>query len=155
MFLKEVKEKTLIAFENQDYPFEELVEKLVQKKDWSRNPLFDTAIAWQDLEVDSQYIPGMTLPALKVKPIEHKNKVSRFDMAFVYTEADGKLLFTVEYCTKLFKKETIEIFSDCFKEIASSVIKNRESKLEDITLSSDIGIIKSTILQNEVGDFGF
>ncbi|MDI5790336.1 condensation domain-containing protein [Bacillus licheniformis] len=40
-FLEEVKETTLGAFEHQDYPFEELIEKLNIQRDMSRNPLFD------------------------------------------------------------------------------------------------------------------
>ncbi|HLP60512.1 MAG TPA: SDR family NAD(P)-dependent oxidoreductase, partial [Candidatus Deferrimicrobium sp.] len=40
-FLQEVKQKTLAAFENQDYPFEELVEKVAKGRDTDRNPLFD------------------------------------------------------------------------------------------------------------------
>ncbi|MCP5046631.1 MAG: hypothetical protein GY940_05640, partial [bacterium] len=40
-FLAEVKERTLQAFDHQDYPFENLVERAVSKRDLSRNPLFD------------------------------------------------------------------------------------------------------------------
>ncbi|MCP5104303.1 MAG: hypothetical protein GY950_13025, partial [bacterium] len=45
-FLEEVKHRTLEAYENQDYPFEDLVEKLSTKitRDMSRNPLFD--VVW-------------------------------------------------------------------------------------------------------------
>ncbi|MCP5108355.1 MAG: hypothetical protein GY950_33520, partial [bacterium] len=40
-FLQTVKENALNAFENQDYPFEELVEEIAVNRDVSRNPLFD------------------------------------------------------------------------------------------------------------------
>ncbi|MGM1050753.1 MAG: condensation domain-containing protein, partial [Bacillota bacterium] len=40
-FLDEVKENSLRAYENQDYQFEELVDKLNLRRDISRNPLFD------------------------------------------------------------------------------------------------------------------
>ena len=39
--LNEVKEETLEAFENQDYPFEDLVEQVAVNRDTGRNPLFD------------------------------------------------------------------------------------------------------------------
>ncbi|MFA7746287.1 condensation domain-containing protein, partial [Salinicoccus roseus] len=41
-YITETKETMLKAFEHQEYPFEELVEKLGVKRDLSRNPLFDT-----------------------------------------------------------------------------------------------------------------
>ncbi|WP_317957546.1 condensation domain-containing protein, partial [Paenibacillus chitinolyticus] len=46
-YVREVKELALEAYAHQDYPFEELVEKLNVRRDMSRNPLFDTMFAWQ------------------------------------------------------------------------------------------------------------
>ncbi|NOQ28302.1 MAG: AMP-binding protein, partial [Bacteroidales bacterium] len=40
-YLQEIKQTTLGAFENQDYQFEELVEKVSVERDTSRNPIFD------------------------------------------------------------------------------------------------------------------
>jgi len=48
-FLREVKVRTLVAFENQEYPFEELVDKVGVKRDVSRNPLFDFMLVMQNL----------------------------------------------------------------------------------------------------------
>ena len=39
-FLNQIKESTLLAFENQEYPFEDLVEQIDVKRDTSRNPPF-------------------------------------------------------------------------------------------------------------------
>ncbi|MFW9336530.1 condensation domain-containing protein, partial [Paenibacillus polymyxa] len=49
-YLKEIKETTLGAFEHQNYPFEELVDKVNVARDLSRNPLFDTMFALQNTE---------------------------------------------------------------------------------------------------------
>ncbi|MCP4147718.1 MAG: hypothetical protein GY757_08200, partial [bacterium] len=40
-FLREVKNKTLGAFENQEYQFEDLVDKISIKRNTGRNPIFD------------------------------------------------------------------------------------------------------------------
>ncbi|MCP4149902.1 MAG: AMP-binding protein, partial [bacterium] len=40
-YLRELKENTLQAFENRDYPFEDLVDRLSVKRDTGRNPIFD------------------------------------------------------------------------------------------------------------------
>ena len=40
-FLEEVKYRSLEGFENQEYPFEDLVDALSLKRDISRNPVFD------------------------------------------------------------------------------------------------------------------
>ncbi|MCP5047884.1 MAG: amino acid adenylation domain-containing protein, partial [bacterium] len=52
-FLEEVKKQTLNAFENQEYPFEELVEKLDIQRDVERNPLFDVMFSLVDVETGS------------------------------------------------------------------------------------------------------
>ncbi|MCP4158142.1 MAG: hypothetical protein GY757_61150, partial [bacterium] len=41
-FLAEVKTQAAAAFDNQDYPFEDLVEKILPNRDVARNPIFDT-----------------------------------------------------------------------------------------------------------------
>ncbi|HLP58794.1 MAG TPA: condensation domain-containing protein, partial [Candidatus Deferrimicrobium sp.] len=56
-FLAEVKEKTLKAFENQEYPYEDLVEKVTAIRDVSRNPLFDTMFVLQNTGSQEIAIP--------------------------------------------------------------------------------------------------
>ncbi|MCP4158148.1 MAG: hypothetical protein GY757_61180, partial [bacterium] len=49
-FLTEVKDRTLEAFENQDYPFEILVERARVNRDTRRNPLFDVMFTHRDIK---------------------------------------------------------------------------------------------------------
>ena len=62
-FLSEVKENALKAYENQDYQFEELVDKLNLRRDIGRNPLFDVMFIMQNM--DAKVI---TLKNLRFKP---------------------------------------------------------------------------------------
>ena len=50
-FLGDVKERILMVFENQEYPFEELVDKLSLKRDMGRNPLFDVMFVLQNMNI--------------------------------------------------------------------------------------------------------
>ena len=98
-FLKEVKESTLRAFENQEYPFEELVETAPVQRDASRNPLFDVMFVLQNIENVTIEIPG-----LKLRPYDYETGISKFDLTLIAVEEGDNLSFTVEYCTKLFKE---------------------------------------------------
>ena len=49
-FLSEIKEHALGAYENQEYPFEELLEEVEVRRDLSRNPLFDVMFVVQNNE---------------------------------------------------------------------------------------------------------
>jgi surfactin family lipopeptide synthetase B/lichenysin synthetase B len=131
-FLKEVKERSLEAFENQDYPFENLFEKITINRDMSRNPIYDTAFGLQNME-----IPPLEFPGLTFVPYHHKNKVSKFDMAWSAAEEGDKLMLQVEYTSKLFKEQTIKKFTSYFKEILAAVVENKNIRLKDIRISHD------------------
>ncbi|HLP62685.1 MAG TPA: amino acid adenylation domain-containing protein, partial [Candidatus Deferrimicrobium sp.] len=122
-FLDEVKEKTLNAFENQDYPFEELLEKLSINRDAGRNPLFDTMFDLQDAGSQKMEIPG-----LKLIPLAYENKTAKFDFSLSAVESDDKLLFTFEYSTKLFNRATVERFAGYFKQLINSLLANGNQK---------------------------
>ncbi len=153
-FLHEVKQITLAAFENQDYQFEDLVERLEAQwgsnRNPGRNPLFDVVLSLQDVD-----IPPLEIPGLKLTHYRYKSKISKFDQALIVAEQEDSLTCTLEYSTKLFKPETIEIYIDCFKNIIAAVLADRDIKLEDISVSSGLSVSQSEICQETMGDFGF
>jgi amino acid adenylation domain-containing protein/non-ribosomal peptide synthase protein (TIGR01720 family) len=128
-FLTEIKKRSLEAFENQDYPYEELVEELAITRDASRNPLFDTMFVMQSLE-----IPRLEIPGLKLKPYDFDSGVSHFDLVFIAGETGEQLSFYVEYSTRLFKKATIERMIRFFKHILSSILANPHREISAISL---------------------
>ncbi|MCP4221103.1 MAG: amino acid adenylation domain-containing protein, partial [bacterium] len=130
-FLGEVKEGTLDAFDNQEYPFEDLVEQLTVKRDIGRNPVFDVMFSYQDMEPVVCDIPG-----LKLKAYDYQNSVSKFDFTLNATEEDDHLTFTVEYGTALFKEKTIRRFGTYFKKIAAAVSGFPLKKLMEISIIS-------------------
>jgi amino acid adenylation domain-containing protein len=139
-FLDEVKERTLASFENQDYPFDELVDRVAVKRDTSRNPLFDVMFVLQNIAVQSGTIPEAQIPELKIAPYQLKNQsilnVSKFDMSLTAVEAGDRLLCTYEYCTALFKKETIERFITYFKRLAADIRENLDKSIWEIEIIS-------------------
>ena len=131
-FLTEVKENSLKAYENQDYQFEELVEKLNLQRDISRNPLFDTMFVLQNINVEE-----MKLSGLRFISYDHENKTSKFDIAIFSEQFAEGIGFRLEYCTKLFKKETIERFATHFLNILEDITINSEKRLFEIELLSE------------------
>jgi iturin family lipopeptide synthetase B len=154
-FLSCLKEHTLTAFENQDYPFDELVEKLPIKRDPSRNPLFDVMFAWQKglgkerkspLPGDNDY--------LESTDYDYENRTSKFDLSLDVVERD-KLLFILEYNTQLFKPESIDQFIVYFKQIVTAVISNKHIKLSEIAISHDFVDLEPVLHEDQESEFGF
>ncbi len=128
-FLQETRKKTLEAFENQDYPFEELVEKTAAARDVGRNPLFDVMFALEDIKRQEINGTGMTIRFLK-----YETQIAKFDMSLAAEEVGDKLSFALEYSSKLFKEETIKRFSQCFKTIISMVLKEPHQRIANIEI---------------------
>jgi len=133
-FLHEVKERALEDFENQEYTFEDLVEKVTVKRDTSRNPLFDAVFALDNQEADER-TPIIEASLLKISPYEdYENLTAKFDLSLTCLESNEKLLCNFEYCTKLFKQDTIERFIIYFQKIVSAVLENSAQKIYEIEI---------------------
>jgi len=137
-FLNEVGERTIKAFENGDYPFEELVETVVKTRNISRSPIFDVRLTLNTIEHSAREMPEPEPP-----PTAGMSNSSKYDMTLYADDTGEKLEFNFQYCVKLFKQETIKRFSDYFKEIVSIIIKNKDIMLKDIKISHDYITVKS------------
>ncbi len=146
--LGEIKETTLSAFENQDYPFEELVEELATegaiRRDASRNPLFDAMVSLMesgDNTKKSKEIIEDKATTLPLTPYFSGSDIAKFDLVLNALEAAGEMIFYLEYCVKLFKEETIQRFSRYFLKIAEAVARAKSGDcdiaLEDIEIITE------------------
>ncbi|MCP4217480.1 MAG: amino acid adenylation domain-containing protein, partial [bacterium] len=181
-FLAEIRLRTLTAFENQDYQYEDLVEKIPGQKDMSRNPLFDVVFSLEQFEFGTQppekdsphkadrAVPGsrdeMDAPGIKNeegrdfagdngKPIGYENKTSKYDLTLMGTETGDTIFLRFEYCSRLFKPQTIALFADYFKEITAAVLENPDITLGKITISHQLVEPKLDIGEEAGGDFVF
>ncbi len=152
-FLEEVKDNTLNAFDNQTYPFGELLNKVVKDKNHSRNPLFDAMLIVQNIEGDLEEIE---IDELRLVPYKDAAPLpAKVDISLEAEERDDKIAFHLKYCTKLFKKETMERFARIFQEIASAVVANKGIQLKDINISYDLVAAESGVYKGSASEFDF
>ena len=133
--LRNIKNLTLGGFENQAYPFDELIDNLDLFRDTSRNPLFDVMVALQNNEnVEAEE----TIKNLFVS-FHNKGeaKVSKFDLSFDFAEGDDELYYKIEYNSDLFKAETIERLSRHLQQILQALVNAPDENLENINYLND------------------
>ncbi|QBG56334.1 non-ribosomal peptide synthetase [Bacillus amyloliquefaciens] len=129
-YLEEVKMLALGAAEHQDFPFEELAQKLDTHREVNRNPLFDAMLVLQNSNDFKVNLPGLSVSVHAVK-----HDISKFDLTLHAEERpDGSLDFHFEYSTALFEKETIERWAGHFKELLGQISSDDKRKLSDIHL---------------------
>ena len=133
-FLNDVKKKTLNAFDNQDCQFEDLVEQVMVSRDVSRNPLFDVMFNLDNINVKPGETPKIKIPQLNIKPYYREKIETNFDLTLKGSEGPKELILSFDYCTKLFKKETIERFVNYFNRVIASISDNRQRKISQISI---------------------
>jgi len=136
-FLNEVEQKTLSAFENQDYQFEDLVNRVLPERDAGRNPLFDVMLTfnnWEDrLSLEASAAVGIR--RLNLELMEYKT--ARFDLILHGFKRENVVRFIFEYSTRLYKKETVQRFAAYFKKVAAAVLKDSQKEISAIELIDD------------------
>jgi polyketide synthase PksJ len=137
-YLHEIREITLEAFANQDYPFEELTDKRAGKRDAGRNPMFDVLFTLQNVErrpldmIEGEI--GGTGTGFEVTPYDHQLQQAQFDLLMFATEAGDYIDVKLVYAMKLFKRETMERHCGYYKDILAEVLKNPSILLADIKI---------------------
>jgi non-ribosomal peptide synthetase component F len=115
-FLAEVREKALNALENSSYPFRELINRLGAVKDVSRNPLFNVMLIVQNVELAPLEIAGLTFT-----PLELPLKVAKVDFTLEVFAGVSGIRLDLEYCTQLYRKETMERLAGHFMTLLENV----------------------------------
>ncbi|MEC1680680.1 amino acid adenylation domain-containing protein [Bacillus mojavensis] len=111
--LDRVREVNLAAYENQDLPFERLVEVLNPVRSRATHPLFQVMLAFQNTPDAELNLPG-TESSLHI----HSVGSAKFDVTLEISESrldDGTpngLEGLLEYSTDLFKRETVQALAD-------------------------------------------
>ncbi|MDF3255355.1 non-ribosomal peptide synthetase [Bacillus velezensis] len=133
-YLAEVRQAALEAYEHQDYPFEELVERLGVQRDMSRNPLFDVMFVLQNMERESLNLNELHL----TQAADTGHKTAKFDATLYAAEgSDGSISFDFEFNTDIYQKQTIEKWLSYFTRILTKVIEDQTIPLGDIHVLDD------------------
>ncbi|WP_276323018.1 non-ribosomal peptide synthetase [Bacillus amyloliquefaciens] len=132
-FLSEIKELALNAYENQEYPFEELVEEVEVRRDLSRNPLFDVMFTMQNNEEIHLAMGEAQVNMLGIPFIDAK-----FDLDLQATAYEEGYALDLVYCSDLFTETSAQVILEHFKVLLDRVIANPEMKLSELHMVSEV-----------------
>jgi amino acid adenylation domain-containing protein len=131
-FLGEVKRSTLEALENQEYPFEELVERLSVSRDMSRNPLFDVMFTLENFGN-----PAFRLGGMSVVQRRFEYQIAKFDLTLTARQGAEAVEVEFEYNTSLFERSTAERMLDHYVEILKGVVSDASMRLDEIAILTE------------------
>ncbi len=124
--LRQVKGTMMGAYENQEVPFEKVVDVVGQPRDRSRNPLFQVMFILQN----TPEVPELRLGEIQLS-VEgsYKHTTSLFDLTFTIMETPNGLQGAVEYCTALYNEQTVLQMTAHFKELLASIVAHPQQKI--------------------------
>ncbi len=145
-FLKTVKKKVLGAIANQEFPFVLVAERLLQKRDPSRSPIFETFFALQRVQQNDE-IQEMIAPGNKGKRVEWgkltlesfdiSQQEGQFDLNIEFVEAKNLFSGALKYNTDLFEAPDIRKMIEHFKNLLTGIVSHPDELISELQLLSD------------------
>lgn len=125
--LDQVRDRALAAYDNQDVPFERLVELLSPERSTAYQPLFQVMLAWQ-FEWSQ-----LTISGLRVTPVPAGTGTAKFDLFFNLIPApSGSAYGRLEYATELFDHSTAESLVDRYVRVLRTVVADPGTRLAGV-----------------------
>jgi fengycin family lipopeptide synthetase D len=131
-FFYEIKNKILAVFENQQFQFEDLVEKAAVGRDVSRSPIFDVMfnlLTQEGFEGESANNPEEGVGI-------HLKGTSKFDMSWYAFDSTGTICFNIEYCNKLYTPAAIDRYFKYFRTLLAGLSTGTETKISQLEILS-------------------
>jgi amino acid adenylation domain-containing protein/non-ribosomal peptide synthase protein (TIGR01720 family) len=119
------------VLDNQDYPFERMIQQAGVPADASRNRLFDTMFVYQNIGYDNVKTPDLLVQRHFFDP-----GIAKFDLSMEVFYYDQTLKYVIEYNTHLFKKETAERISGHFTNLVKQIAQKPDISIAEIDLLS-------------------
>ncbi|MBT5230123.1 MAG: amino acid adenylation domain-containing protein, partial [Methylococcales bacterium] len=129
--LQKIKKISLDAYENQDVPFEQLVDRLSVARDSHHSPLFQVFFSYQnnsDIKFDSAF------DQLTVEPVELDVTTAKFEISLIVSQKGSTLECAFEYDDGLFSEQTIHQFSRHYKGVLEQVMNQPTANIQTLNL---------------------
>ncbi|HVF42738.1 MAG TPA: amino acid adenylation domain-containing protein [Pyrinomonadaceae bacterium] len=130
--LGRVRRVALEAYENQDVPFEHLVEALQPERNLTQTPLFQVMFAVQQTQ---DY--ALELPGLSIRPFAVDTSTAKFDLTLVVDETEDGLVASFEYNADVFDADTVERLSRHYARLLGAVAADASQSVARLPLLGD------------------
>jgi amino acid adenylation domain-containing protein len=128
--LRRSRNSALDAFSNSDLPFEGMVNNLKFNRDSSRNPVFQAM-----LQVLSTAAPR--IGDLEVRGFDFDLKYAQCDLSLHLYEESGGYGGRFEYCTELFRADTVERMSSSFEHLLNAIVGDPQRKISELSILAE------------------
>jgi len=136
--LHQVSTTVLEAFDNQELPFEHVMETLGTKLDLEGTPLFDVLFVMQNAPVPSLDLPGLKLGAAHDNDTMFKPGITltSFDLVLIVAEGPDELSVSIGYKSELFAEGTVRRMLEDFRSVLELMVDKPDQQISACRLST-------------------
>lgn len=145
--VEQVRESCIEAYENQDVPFQNVVEAVQKQRGNDRTPLFEVKLVYLDFPMNK----GPNFPGIKTTVLALKT-TNRFRLELICWESESGLECMLEYNADLYNDETIENFKDCLLRTIISITTFPEGLFSSVLLDNNTTTKRTRVI---IDDFEF
>ena len=126
-FIAQLKNTSTDAYQNQDVPFEKLVDLLQPERNTNHTPLFQVMFAFQDSAIEQIKLSAMNLSVFQIT-----SSASKFDLSVSMVERDGQFRGQFEYNADLFKDSTILRMVRLYEQLLDQLTQEPEQRVLNV-----------------------
>ena len=136
--LAQVRSRSLAAYENQDVPFEVVVERLNPTRSLTHHPLVQVMLSWRNLPGEASDEIALALGDLQVTQIPLDTHTARVDLAFSMSERWTRageptgIEVMVEFRTDVFDAASIEALMERLRRVLVAMTADPARRLSSL-----------------------
>ncbi|MGE6593561.1 amino acid adenylation domain-containing protein [Bacillus mycoides] len=123
--VEQVRENTLDAYENQDIPFDMVVQEVKPDRTLDASPLVRVMFVVQNIPKEDLRFNGFEITQRR-----RPDDIVKYDLTVKYSEDGGKVVF--EYSTDLFSRQTIISMINYFQILIETFLENPDKRVDDL-----------------------
>jgi amino acid adenylation domain-containing protein len=132
--LQQVKQTTLDAQDNQDLPFEQLVESLQVERSLSHTPLFQAMFNYLNDKGSDKEAQLFSLDNLEVGGVNWESHTAQFDLTLDIAEFETGISASFNYATDLFDESTIERLAKHWQHLLQGIVVKPSQRIAELAL---------------------
>ncbi|MFK8101673.1 MAG: amino acid adenylation domain-containing protein [Saprospiraceae bacterium] len=129
-FLQAVKATSLAAFDHQEIPFEELVERIPQPRGLHQSPLFQVMFVFQN----NPTVPELQLEHTEITVEPTTYNVAKYELTFNVAPTPAGIRVNIEYATDLFLPTSIHRMMGHYERLLQSIVNQLDQPIAELPM---------------------
>jgi hypothetical protein len=130
--LQQVRDRSLVALDHQDLPFERLVEELAPAREASHQPVIQAVFALRNASPE-----GLRLPGLDASPLRVRRDTAIFDLLLDVEQRSDGLHPLFQYNSDLFDEATVARMAEHYRELLAALAADPTRPVVGLELLTD------------------